>query len=256
MTGLAFNPAGDLLLTAGGSLHTMNTATGGPSASRTLDHPEVGIFSLTVDAAGTVYGLRERTAGAVEVLELVTIDPATGAVSVRGPVPDTMVSIAMDRTPAAQPQDPGPGPGGTATPPPDTTAASVMGLRLARRKFRAAASGGSVAAAATGTGVSYRLSEPATAGFRVQRALAGRRVGGRCVAVTRRNRAARRCTRYSTVRGSFTHAGNAGLNRFRFTGRLRGRKLRVGAYRLALVATDAAGNRSPARYATFRIVRR
>jgi hypothetical protein len=58
------------------------------------------------------------------------------------------------------------------------------------------------------------------------------------------------------VRGSFVHQGSAGLNRFRFSGRLRNRKLAVGRYRLVAVATDAAGNRSAAKRRAFRIVRR
>ena len=58
------------------------------------------------------------------------------------------------------------------------------------------------------------------------------------------------------LRGSFTHTGRAGTNSFKFTGRLRRRKLRPARYRLAAVATDAAGNRSPAKRRTFRIVRR
>ena len=74
---------------------------------------------------------------------------------------------------------------------------------------------------------------------------------------TRRNRRARKCTRYVRQSGSFTVPGPAGRTRFRFTGRLRNRKLPVGSYRLAAVARDAAGNKSPAkRSSTFKIVRR
>ena len=65
----------------------------------------------------------------------------------------------------------------------------------------------------------------------------------------------RRCTRYVRVRGSFTHDGQAGLNRFKFTGRLRGRTLRPGRYRLVAAASNAAGNRSKPRRTKFRIVR-
>jgi hypothetical protein len=67
---------------------------------------------------------------------------------------------------------------------------------------------------------------------------------------TRRNRGARRCTRYVRMRGSYSRAGSAGLNRFRFSGRLRGRKLKPGRYRLV---GNAAGDRAAAR---FTIVRR
>ena len=92
--------------------------------------------------------------------------------------------------------------------------------------------------------------------FRVERALPGRRVGGRCVKPTRANRRAKGCTRYRLMRGGFTHRGKAGPNRFRFSGRLAGRKLRAGRYRLRAVATDAAANKSLSRRRGFRIVRR
>jgi hypothetical protein len=56
-------------------------------------------------------------------------------------------------------------------------------------------------------------------------------------------------------RGSFTVVAGAGDTRFRFTGRLRGRKLRPGRYRLVAVATDATGHSSAPERVRFRIVR-
>jgi hypothetical protein len=137
----------------------------------------------------------------------------------------------------------------------DTLAARASVLRIRPATFRALERGGSIAAA-RGTRVSYSLSEAATMTFRVERTARGRRVGRRCVPQTRRNRKRKRCTRYTRVRGSFTHQGRTGGNSFRFSGRLRGRKLRPGRYRLAVVPTDAAGNRGNTVRATFRIVRR
>jgi hypothetical protein len=57
-----------------------------------------------------------------------------------------------------------------------------------------------------------------------------------------------------TLRGSFAWAGGPGENKFRFTGRLRGKRLAPGSYRL--VATPRAGS-STGRAATaaFKIVR-
>jgi len=163
---------------------------------------------------------------------------------------------------AAPPAGPG---GGTGAPPapgavPDTDPPRFAGApALSRRSFRAAASGASVrkAAAPVGTNVSFRLDEAASVVFTAERALPGRRSGRRCVKPTRRNRRARKCTRYVRQSGNFTVQGAAGKTRFRFTGRLRNRKLPVGSYRLAAVASDAAGNKSPAkRSRTFKIVRR
>lgn len=137
----------------------------------------------------------------------------------------------------------------------DLSRPQLSGLRLGSRRFRAAPRGGSIAAA-VGTRVSYTLSEPATTTFTVERARLGRKVGRRCVAPNRRNRRARRCTRYSRVRGSFSHQGSAGANSFRFTGSVGLRALRPGQYRLVAVAMDAAGNRSKPARTNFRIVRR
>ena len=143
-------------------------------------------------------------------------------------------------------------------PAPDIVKPKVLKLAFASKTFRAAAKGGSVARKArpVGTKVSYRLSEAASARFTVERAVKGRRKGKKCVAPNSHNRHAKRCTRYKRLKGSFTLSGTAGPNSFRFTGRLRGKKLSPGRYRLVMVATDAAGNKSKPKRAGFRIVRR
>jgi Ca2+-binding RTX toxin-like protein len=133
--------------------------------------------------------------------------------------------------------------------------APVVSMELATRRFSAASRGASFAAA-VGSRVTYRLSERASARFTVERARPGRRAGGRCAKPKRSNRAGRRCTRWVPVKGSFTQQGLAGANSFRFTGRVGGRKLRLGRHRLVLVATDLAGNRAAAVRAAFRIVPR
>jgi len=54
--------------------------------------------------------------------------------------------------------------------------------------------------------------------------------------------------------GSFTRAGNAGSDHFRFTGRLDGNKLAAGAYRL--IATPTTGRQTGlTASAAFRIIR-
>jgi virginiamycin B lyase len=140
----------------------------------------------------------------------------------------------------------------------DVTPPSLTDYRLSRSVFAAASRGGSVreSRARVGTRVRYRLSEPATVPFTVERAAPGRRVGGRCVRPTRRNRTARPCIRYLKLRGSFSRQSAAGLNRFTFTGRLRGRRLSPGRYRLVARARDGGGNWSQAKRVRFRIVRR
>ena len=55
---------------------------------------------------------------------------------------------------------------------------------------------------------------------------------------------------------SFNQQGKTGYNRFRFSGRLRRRKLKPARYRLIGIATDPTGNRSALKRSGFRIVRR
>jgi hypothetical protein len=155
--------------------------------------------------------------------------------------------------------DPGPG-----CPPPATHTGSTKDIvtpdisrfTMGSRVFRAARKGASVARRKppVGTRVGYRLSEAATARFTIERAAKGRKKGHKCVRSTKKNRKAKRCNRYVRLRGSFSRISKAGLSRFRFTGRLRGKKLRHGRYRLVLVATDAALNKSKPKRAKFRIV--
>jgi len=144
---------------------------------------------------------------------------------------------------------------GPPPPPPDTTEPLITALSFSPARFRAAGNGPSISAR-VGSTMSYRLSEPSAVSFRLERGLPGRRAGGRCVKPKRSNRRAMRCTRYVTLRGGFTHQGKAEQNKFTFTGRLRAHKLVPGSYRLRAVAVDPAGNRSGAKRAGFRIVRR
>ncbi len=151
--------------------------------------------------------------------------------------------------PAPPPPPPSP------APPSPLGAPVLSALSLTPSTFRAAASGPS-AATSPRTTVRYRLSKVANVRFRVERLTRGRRVGGVCVKATRANATRKACTRSVTLAGGFTRRSTAGPNRFRFSGRLNGRKLRPGNYRLRAVATDAAGKRSAPRRARFRIVRR
>lgn len=94
---------------------------------------------------------------------------------------------------------------------------ALMSLRLSPRAFRAASRGPSISPRA-GTTVTYALASPARVRFFVQRAVRGT---------------------YRRVRGAFAHRGSRGTNRFHFSGRVRGRRLRPGRYRL-VAATPGA----------------
>ncbi|MEA2405842.1 MAG: hypothetical protein QOE08_2489 [Thermoleophilaceae bacterium] len=144
----------------------------------------------------------------------------------------------------------------------DITAPNTTALGFSAKVFRGAASGPSALARVAakhkvGTRVSFTLTEAATVTFTVERKSAGRKVGKLCVKPTKKNRTRKRCTRFVKVKGSFTRAGKAGKNSFKFRGRMGGTKLKPGSYRLVAVAKDAAGNKdkTPKR-ANFQIARR
>jgi virginiamycin B lyase len=148
----------------------------------------------------------------------------------------------------------GGGGGGGPTPIGQASAPTVQSLRLSPSKFRAAKAGASIATK-VGTTITYRLSTTASTKFTVEKQSIGRKKGKKCVKPTRRNRKAKKCKLYKTVRGSFTHRGNAGSNKFKFTGRVGGKSLKPGTYRLSAVAT-AGSSKSKVKQATFKIVRR
>jgi hypothetical protein len=129
---------------------------------------------------------------------------------------------------------------GTGVPPtmagslPTAAPPSLSGLTLSASTFRPAGSGPDAlaASAAPGTFVIYTDSQAATTTFLVER---------------------RSRTGYKLL-GSFTHADSAGTNALRFTGRLAGRPLASGRYRLTASAESAAGRSAPVS-AAFAIAR-
>ena len=203
---------------------------------------------------GSSTGYGSRTADAPLAASL---EPTSVAIPVGGLQPDTQYHF---RLMATNDSDTTIGVDATFT----TASASVQAtlsrlsrLAISPLAFPAASSGPSARGAGrrrrTGAQVTFRLNLAASVRFTVERRTVGRRVRSRCVARSRRNQRARRCVRYVRVRGSFTRAGDAGANAFRFTGRMARRKLRPGRYRLAARPT-AAGRVGNTRRAPFRIV--
>jgi hypothetical protein len=141
------------------------------------------------------------------------------------------------------------------TPTPDAAAPVVRAVDLSVNSFRAARSGPAFAAVRVGTVVRFSLSEKASVKFTVQRPTAGRKVGGNCVKPTAGNRARPSCTRWVAVPGSVTKAGKKGANAMTFRGRMGGKTLKPGAYRLRMQATDTAKNASAYKQLRFTIVR-
>jgi hypothetical protein len=134
---------------------------------------------------------------------------------------------------------------------------NISALAISPAMLVAASEGPSAVSAGsckTGAIISYSGSRPATTTFTVQRPHAGRRSGRNCVRLTQRTTNCASCRLYIEV-GSFTHADDAiGTNHFRFTGRINGRKLPPGPYRLRAVPRNALGN-GPAVYESFHVTK-
>jgi hypothetical protein len=112
-------------------------------------------------------------------------------------------------------------------------ALTLKGLKVKPAAFKAAGKGGSVVTSATGARVSFRLSQPSTVKFTVERKKA-------------------KSKRYKKLRGSFSVVGKSGANKVRITGRLRGKRLKVARYRLVAIASLGSAKSRAAR-AKFRI---
>ena len=88
--------------------------------------------------------------------------------------------------------------------------------------------------------IAYTLSKEATVTLKLAKAKKGRRVKGRCVAQTRKNRRRPSCRRYATVLAGIAGPGAGGANTLALP-KPSGRQLRKGRYRLTLTADDATG---------------
>ena len=142
------------------------------------------------------------------------------------------------------------------TPPAPVAAAVagvISGLTLSPSTFYPAPSGATISVSKQyGTQVSYRDSQAATTTFTVLSESAGRKQGRSCERPSRRNTRGKHCT-ILTSAGTFTHSDAASARvKLHFSGRVKGKRLPAGHYRLRAVAHDAAGNGAAA-FAAFTI---
>ena len=144
---------------------------------------------------------------------------------------------------AAAPGGGGPGGGGAAA------LRGLTALRVGPVAFRAAGR------KPLGTTVTFQLATASKVVLTVQRAAAGRKSGGRCVAPSKRLRSAKRCVRKVTLPGNVTKQGIVGVNLIRFSGKLRGRALAPGPYTLVLTLPKAGAAAAVALAKGFRIIR-
>jgi hypothetical protein len=129
---------------------------------------------------------------------------------------------------------------------PDANPAPVISnLRVSPARFRL----GSPAR------IRFTLSETTRYRLAFDQARPGRRRGTRCRLQTRLVRTGRRCTHY-TRRGTIRATGSAGAKRRVFRGRIRGRALPLGRYRLTATGVDRQGKAARAKRTFFTLRRR
>ncbi len=138
-----------------------------------------------------------------------------------------------------------------------TTPPSFSSASQSHRRWRLGSKLARFAAARkppVGTTFRFTLNEAATVRFAFAQLLPGRKVNGKCVAQTARNRRRKACVR-SVPRGSLAFSAGAGVHKLLFQGRLtRTRKLKPGTYTLTITATNAAGQRASKMLRSFTIV--
>jgi len=216
------------------------------------DQPLVQLRVITTNADG-----RDEWVGVddIEVSAMAVATPGGGCIE-GDPPPSPTPS-------PPPPAEPAPEPGAPAARPPELT-----GLHLVPDTFTPAKRGPAIVRRGrSGTGLRFRLSRPALVRFRVwgwSPLMRGRARAtpyrGRAWTTPNRGRAwatPHRGRAWATpYRGRFQVHGRRGLNRMRFTGRLRGSALPRGTYILEAVATDPVGRMSAPAAIRFRTVDR
>jgi len=225
-------------------------ATSGPGEASAVTELRT-VLPAAVDDLPLVY-LRVITTNADGRDEWVGVDDIeVSAAAVAGPGDCGGADPPPERNPAPAPA-PGPLPGPEPEPAlqPETPRPELTGLALSPDTFTPARRGPAIMRRGrAGTGLRFRLSRPALVRFQVIDW--GEGVRFRFGQLPERARFEVRGG--PGLSGRFQARGRRGLNRMRFTGRVRGRPLPEGAYVLTAVAIDRVGRASPPSAARFRI---
>jgi hypothetical protein len=125
-------------------------------------------------------------------------------------------------------------------PPPAVNSPKISSARVSPASFRLG----------TTARIKFTLSKLAKYTLAFDQIKAGRKRGKRCVPQSRTVRTGARCTAF-VRRATRSGAGRLGANSLAFTGRVAGKALPLGAYRITFVAVDSAGNAAAAKTARF-----
>jgi hypothetical protein len=216
---------GDRLVTQGGPNGSPSPNTGQLFNVGTLGVDTSNNAGLDIDpATGEAYAALEVGGSS----GLYRIDLTTGAAASIGPIGDGSVDFGAL---TIGPQLPTP-------PTPSTPDPKLEKLSLKPAAFRAAGAAkakatGSAKKPAVGTTVAFTISAAATVAFTVERKTLGRKVGKKCLKKTAGNAGRKPCVIWKALKAGFSHSGVAGPNSLRFNGKLGGKALAPGGYKLA-----------------------
>jgi hypothetical protein len=234
---------------------TWDFGDGGSGSGATTEHCYSAPGEHTVKVTST-----DAAANATSASHTITIEPdptfAPGADPCAppdpGPGPEPEPGPAPGPGPSPGPR-PLPGPSTDPGPGPSATAALVSGLQQSSSRWRTRAVHRRPRLP-VGTTFRFRLNRAADVRFAFSQIVPGRRATtARCVKPTKANRDKPRCSRYQTS-GTLNLTGTAGSNAYTFRGKIHGRTLKPGRYRLSVTALHD-GTRSAAATITFTIAR-
>jgi hypothetical protein len=235
----------------------VSDATTGPGAA-TLETPVSAVLPASADNRPLVQ-LRILTTNAVGQDEWVGVDDieVEAGASACAPAdgPEHPPGGGTVPAPGLRPPPSGPVPPRPSVPP-EPRPPALTGLTISPPSFRAAKQGPAIARTGrSGTSIRFRLSRPAKVEFRVTSPrLPGLRPAPTQDGGTRAPHGDMGPTPLVPREiGRFSIRGRRGVNRLRFTGRLRGRTLRAGSYRLIARAISDDDLVSPSAHARFRV---
>jgi hypothetical protein len=183
-----------------------------------------GLTPSNVDLVGNPRST-ERKGNCAAVQDKGALELPQHAIACLAPPP--LIACATSASTTASPACP---------PLPGPAAPRITALKLSPRSFFAAPSGATTSRAkkAFGTTIAYNDSQSAITTFTVFAPAGGRTQGKACRKPSRANRHGKHCTILKKL-GTFTHADKPGANKLHFSGRLSGKRLAKGSYRLQAV---------------------
>jgi IPT/TIG domain len=230
-----------------------------PTSGTTAGGDTVTITGKYFDSArNVIFGTRPATSWSVDLSgeHITAKTPASPASTVEVHVSNlhsTSEPVAGDRytflAPGTTtgPTTSTPGQGGPAT-------LRVSAFNEAASRWRLGSALPHISSAPVGTSFVFELNEPANLGLAFAHVLPGRRVNGRCVALSAANRSRPKCKR-SVPAGSLPISAHAGRDKVGFQGRLsRTRKLTPGNYAATVTTRGAHAVRTLTRSLGFTIL--